>query len=135
MEFLTSKSSLAEERRIWLSRNIKLATRIQNLLARDTIFKCIKGITCDHQAPCAIQTRSASSKQVRPTAADGSRFFFFNFGSYLLSLRSRDHEINWISSNMVSWCCVVIVVFFDDKHTSHFVNNWYLLTFTSLILT
>ena len=77
MEFLTSKSSLAEERRIWLSRNIKLATRIQNVQARDTIFKCI---TCDRQTirrslhpfnlvACLFITSEAGR---RPTAA----FFF-----------------------------------------------------------
>ena len=139
LELLTSQSSLAEktqERRIWLSRNIKLATRIQNVQARDTIFKCI---TCDCQTikrslrpfnlvACLFITSEAGR---RPTAA----FFFLNFGSYLLSLRSRDHEIDWISSNEVSWCFVVIVVFFYDKHTSHCVDNWYLLTFTSWMLT
>ncbi len=133
MEFLTSKSSLAEERRIWLSRNIKLATRIQNLQARDTIFKCIKCITCDHLIPCAHWNCLFKNKCGR-RRADCGRFFFFNFWQSPF-VCSRDHEINWISSNMVSWCFVVIAVFFDDKHTSHFVNNWYLLTFTSWILT
>ena len=141
LEFLTSRSSLAEESRIWLSRNIKLATRIQNVQARDTIFKCI---TCDCQTikrslrpfnlvACLFITSEAGRR--RPPAL----FLFFQIWQLpLVFAFSRDHEINWTSSNGVSCCFAVIVVFFDDKHTSsssHCVDNWYLLTFTSWMLT
>ena len=138
LELLTSRSSLAEEtqeRGIWLSRNIKLATRIQNLQARDTIFKCI---TWDRQTirrslrPFNLVARLFITSEVgrRPTAADFSPSTLAV--TFCLCVRETTKSIEVLQT----WYHDVLLdrFFFYDKHTSHCVNNWYLLTFTSWML-
>ena len=131
LEFLTSQSSLAEECRIWLSRYIKSATRIQNLQARDTIFKCINW---DCQTirrslrlfTCSVPLQNKWGRWPTAAAFPPSTLAV----TFCLCVHATTKSIEFLQT----WYHDVLLCF-DDKHTSHFVNNWYLLTFTSLILT
>ncbi len=91
----------------WLPRNIKLATRIQNLHPMDNTNK---RITCD------CQTIMGSLRRIRLCLFKKSKAcprrqpsFFFICGSF--KNLSLIHEIDWISSSMVLWCFVDIVGF------------------------
>ena len=132
LEFLKSQASLAEERRIWLSRNIKLATRIQNMQARDTIFKCI---TIDRQTmrrsllvACLFKTSEADGGRRR-------RLFVFQLWQlpFVFAFTRPRNQLNFFKRGIMMFCCDGCASY--DKHTSHRVDNWYLLTFTSWMLT
>ncbi len=107
----------------WFSRNIKSATRIQNLHPKDCTNK---RITCDRQTIMGSlrSIRLCLFKKVR-LASNGGSIFFFNCGSY--KNLSLIHEINWISLSMVLWCFVYIAGFLIMNILVS-VNNWYLLT-------